>query len=187
MKTIHIALGLLLLAGAASAQTLKVDTAASKLEWVGKKVTGQHNGTVNIKSGTVNVEKGKLSGGEFLIDMASIKVLDLEGESNGKLTGHLKSDDFFSTDKFPEASFEITNVKDGIVTGDLTIKGFTNSLTFPADVKIIKGVLTATAKGIKVDRTLYEIRYGSGRFFDNLGDKVINDEFIMDLTLTAKK
>jgi polyisoprenoid-binding protein YceI len=187
MKSMNIALGLMLFATVASAESLKVDTKASKIAWVGKKVTGQHNGSVDIKKGSVMVEKGLLTGGQFEVDMTSIKVLDLEGESNGKLAGHLKSDDFFGVEKHPIATFTIKNVKDGVVSGDLTIKGITNPLAFPADIKISKGKFTAMAKDVKIDRTLYDVRYGSGKFFDNLGDKVIYDEFILDLSLIAGK
>lgn len=187
MKLLNIAVGLMFVASVAAAETLKVDPKASKIEWVGKKVTGQHNGTVNIKSGTVTVDKGAITGGTFEIDMTSIAVLDLEGDSNAKLTGHLKSDDFFGVEKYPTATFVITNVKNGVVNGNLTIKEKTNPVSFTANMAISKGALTAKADDVKVDRTLYDVRYGSGKFFENLGDKTIYDDFILDITLVAKK
>lgn len=172
-----------------------VDPEASTLKWVGKKVTGQHNGFVPIKEGDLRVADGQVVGGTVVIDMANITDLDLEGESKEKLTGHLKSDDFFGVEKHPTASFEIKNVepakKSGTathtVTGDLTVKGKTHPLTFPATIKVSPAKVTASAKGIKVDRTLYDVRYGSGKFFENLGDKAIDDIFTIDLDLTATK
>lgn len=187
MKSIKIAIGLMLMAGAAFCQTLKVNTEKSKVEWVGKKVTGQHNGTVAVKSGEVKVEKGALAGGSFEIDMTSIEVLDLKGGSKENLTGHLKSDDFFSVEKFPGAEFAITKVDGSTVTGNLTIKGITHPLSFPAEIKVAKGKMEAVAKGVSVDRTHYDIRYGSGKFFQGLGDKLIDDTFTLDITLVAGK
>ena len=178
----------------ASAKPVAIDTATSKLSWVGKKVTGQHNGTVNLKGGEIDLEGSTLKGGQFEIDMSSIKVLDItDAKNNEKLTGHLKSDDFFGVDKHPTAKFKITSVKplkgkkdaNVEVTGDLTVKGQTKPITFPAmvDVKDGKGF----AKGnISVDRTLFNVRYGSGKFFENLGDKMINDNFDIALDLRTK-
>lgn len=180
-----------------AAQAAMVDTAASKVEWVGKKVTGQHNGTVNIKSGELTVEKKTVMGGNIVLDMASIAVLDLKDpDYNGKLTGHLKSNDFFSVEKNPTATFKLTKLapiagaKAGevntLVTGDLTIKGITQSLSFPAAVTVGKKGVKAVAKDIKVDRTKYGIRYGSGKFFQGLGDKVIYDDFLISFSIVAK-
>lgn len=187
MKLLKITLGLLLITGIASAETLKVDPKKSHIEWVGKKVTGQHNGTIQIKSGHVMVEKDALTGGNFEIDLSSIEVLDLKGDSKENLTNHLKSDDFFSVEKHPVAKFMITNVDGSNITGDLTIKDMTHPLTFPAKITIKKGSLEASAKGVNVDRTLYDIRYGSGKFFKGLGDKVIDDHFTLDITIVAGK
>ena len=163
-----------------------VDTEKSSIAWVGKKVLGQHNGTVNIKSGELEYAEGRLSGGTFEIDMATIACLDLDGGMRGKLEGHLKSPDFFDVANFPTASFTITNVTAGEngaynITGDLTIKGITNSLSFSATSE--DGSFNAD---IKVDRTLYNVRYGSGKFFDNLGDKTINDDFELAVSLVTK-
>ncbi len=162
----------------------KVDVAASKIEWVAAKVTGKHNGEVKVKSGTIEVDGNKLVGGSFVVDMTSLSVLDLQGGGKDKLEGHLKSDDFFSTDKFAEATLTITKVTakamagDYIVDGDLTIKGIKQPVKF--DAKIAGNIATAT---IKVDRTKYDIKYRSGNFFQDLGDKMINDDFDLVVSL----
>ena len=179
----------------ALSKTLTVDPAASELLWTGKKVTGQHNGKVQLKSGTVEVDKNALKAGQFEVDMTTLKVDDItDATNNAKLAGHLKSDDFFGVEKFPTATFKITGVKElkgskdatHEITGDLTIKGKTAPATFPAQVAI-KGD-EATMKGtLVVDRTKYDVRYGSGKFFQNLGDKVIYDNFDVALNLKTKK
>jgi polyisoprenoid-binding protein YceI len=140
-------------------------------------VTGSHYGTVALKSGHLEFNEGKLTGGEFEVDMTSIEVGDLEGEYKGKLEGHLKSDDFFGIDKFPTAKLVFNKVKSTgknsyEVSGDLTVKGKTAPVTFELSVYGNK----ATAN-VKIDRTKYDIRYGSPSFFDDLKDKAIYDEF----------
>lgn len=178
----------------AMAQSLNIDTTKSAVRWVGKKVSGQHNGTVGLKSGSVELDGGNIKGGEFEIDMAKIVVEDLkDAEYNKKLTDHLKSDDFFGVDKHQTAKFKITSVKPlktkeatHEITGDLTIKGATHPVAFPALVKVNKDSASAKAK-LKVDRTKYGVKYGSGKFFDNLGDKMINDDFEIELDLQAAK
>ncbi len=168
-----------------------VDTTSSTLVWTASKVTGTHTGNITVSEGKLDYADGELKGGEFTIDMTSITCTDIEdAETNGKLIGHLKSADFFSVADNATSSFKITKVEkvkknEFKVTGDLTIKGITNSLSFPATVKEKGGNVEATAK-IKVDRTKYDIKYGSGSFFDGLGDKVIYDEFELDLKLVAK-
>ncbi len=196
MKTLMTtALILTAFAGAtALAKPVDLDSAGSSLKWTGKKVTGQHTGTVALKSGNVDLDKNAIKGGEFEIDMASIKDSDITSEKdNAKLVGHLKSDDFFGVEKNPTAKFKITSVKElkgqkdatHEVTGDLTIKGKTAPVTFPAKIEI-KGD-KATAKGtVTVDRTKYDVKYGSGKFFENLGDKMINDNFELALDLKTK-
>jgi polyisoprenoid-binding protein YceI len=169
-----------------------VDTTASSIVWTGYKVTGKHTGTVKIKNGDLQMENGKLTGGSFEIDMTSITCTDLEGEWAGKLVGHLKSDDFFGTAKYATSKFVITralpqdtkgNYK---ILGDLTIKETTKPVKFMATVTENGGMVTATGK-ITVDRSEYNVKYGSGSFFDGLGDKTIYDEFDMQISLTAKK
>ncbi|TNJ42136.1 YceI family protein [Tamlana fucoidanivorans] len=154
---------------------VKVDE--SKVVWKGYKVTGSHEGTITLKDAKLILDDDKLTGGEFVIDMTSISVTDLEGEYQGKLEGHLKSDDFFGVEKFPTAKLVFTNVKPSgknayAVTGDLTIKGKTNPVDFTISIYGSK----ATAN-LKIDRSKFDVRYGSTSFFDNLKDKAIYDEF----------
>ncbi|WP_299549758.1 YceI family protein [Seonamhaeicola sp.] len=155
----------------------EIKTDKSKVVWKGYKVTGSHEGTINIKSGFLNFEADKLVGGEFVIDMATINATDLEGNWKAKLDGHLKSDDFFGVATYPTATLVFTKVEASgknaySVTGDLTIKGKTNPISFTISVYGSK----ATAN-LKIDRSKYDVRYGSTSFFDNLQDKAIYDEF----------
>lgn len=177
----------------AASESFKIDAAASRLNWKGTKLAGAHTGKIQIKDGDVQVLGTELKGGTVTIDMASLVDEDLtDATYNAKLVGHLKSDDFFGVVTYPTAVFKITSVKAATaagtfdVTGDLTIKGKTNPITFPAKIAINGSVLTASATA-KVDRTKYDIRYGSGKFFENLGDKLIHDEFELSFELTAKK
>lgn len=166
-------------------QDFSVDTKSSSLKWTGKKVGGKHWGQIKLKDGNMKVQKDAIVNGEFTIDMASITCDDLEGEWNEKLVGHLKSDDFFGVDKHPTSTLKIkesTSFKKGEATvkGDLTIKGKTH----PVEFKAKKDGKSYTAT-IVVDRTLYDVRYGSDKFFDNLGDKTISDEFTMEVKLNV--
>lgn len=155
-----------------------IDVKKSTIAWVGKKVTGQHNGSIQFKSGEVILKQGKLVGGTFIVDMSTINTKDLSGDYKNKLDGHLKSDDFFGVAKFPEATFVITSVEGNIVKGDLTIKGHTEKKAFTL---VKKG---KTIKGdVKIDRTKFDIRYGSKSFFDNLKDKAINDVFELSVNI----
>lgn len=161
----------------------KVKSEESKVTWKAYKVTGSHTGTVDLKSGSLMFIDDKLSGGSFEVDMPSLVSTDLEGEYKGKLEGHLKSDDFFGVATHPTASLIFTEVKTSgknsyEVTGDLTIKGITKPVTF--DVSVYGSKATAT---MKVDRAQYNVKYGSGSFFDNLGDKTIYDEFDLVIDL----
>lgn len=168
----------------------QVDPQQSKVTWVGRKVTGEHAGTIDLSSGKLIWNGEKLTGGSFEIDMASIANTDItDQEYNQKLVGHLKSDDFFATDKHPKATFVITKVtplanNQFQVKGDLTIKGITKEVQFPATIQATEDQLSAKAN-IVVDRTLYDIRYGSGSFFDNLGDKAIDNNFELNVELVA--
>lgn len=179
-------------ASAAKADSWKVDPAASNVKWDATKIGGAHNGTVKVKSGKLTTDKNGLTGGEFTVDMKSIAITDDTGaDMKKKLQGHLESDDFFSVDKNPTASLKITKVappKDGKqeVTGDLTIKGITKPITFPATITNDGKMLKATAD-MEVDRTLYDIKYRSLKFFSDLGDKVIHDKFKLNVDLQAKK
>jgi polyisoprenoid-binding protein YceI len=183
LKSIALALVVVLSTLSVTAQTKKIDASTSTLKWVGKKVTGQHEGTVNIKDGALVFAGKKLTGGTFTVDMTSLTSTDLSGEYQGKLNGHLNSADFFSTEKFPTSTLVFKTIgakaKDlYTVTADLTIKGKTNPVTF--DITVNGD--TASTK-FKVDRTKYDIKYGSGSFFDNLGDKAISDDFELAVAL----
>jgi polyisoprenoid-binding protein YceI len=169
------------------------DPASSVLKWHGKKVTGKHDGEIKIKDGNLSMAGDQLKGGEFTIDMASFTDTDLtDPEYNKKLITHLKSDDFFNVEKFPTAVLKIKDAKSvhGLtgptydVTADLTIKGKTNEVKFPAMIKTKDGKTTATAN-ITIDRTKWDIKYGSGKFFAGLGDKVISDDFNLDIALAS--
>jgi polyisoprenoid-binding protein YceI len=167
----------------------KVDATKSTFKWTGKKVTGSHWGYVKFSDGTLNLENGALVGGSFNVDMTSIDCQDIQGGGAQKLVGHLKSDDFFGVDKFAKATLIIksatsTGSNQYNVVADLTIKGVTNEVTFPATVSASGTSLTANAT-FSVNRTKYGIRYGSGSFFDNLGDKTINDNFDVEINLAA--
>ncbi|MCE2996592.1 MAG: YceI family protein [Cyclobacteriaceae bacterium] len=168
----------------------KVDTNASTLNWVGKKVTGQHNGSIALSSGEIVTEGKTIKQGSFEIDVNSITVADItDKDGNAKLVSHLKSDDFFATEKFPKATFVIGSVisksaNEYIVKGKLTMKGITNDIEFPATITNDGKQIAATAK-IIVDRSKFDIRFRSRSFFENLGDKVIYDEFELDLKLIA--
>ncbi len=174
-------------------EKISLDTKASKIEWFAEKVTGKHNGIVPLKSGTLETKDGKLTGGSFIVNMPALEVTDLDGGMKEKLEGHLKSADFFGVDKFPEAKLvikkvEYTDSKSGFNTkimGDLTIKDKTNPISFPAMVKM-EGRSVAAYGELTIDRSKYDVRYGSSSFFDNLGDKAIYDEFTLKVSLGAK-
>ncbi len=168
--------------------TYTVDAAKSTITWIGKKVTGSHNGTIALQSGSLAVNGKSVTGGTFTIDMNSIK----DADGSAKLEGHLKADDFFGVAKFPTSTFVITKVAGSganvTVSGNLTIKGITKPLSFPATVTVnADGTVSALAGKIVVDRTKYDIKYGSKSFFDSIGDKAINDEFELAVKLVAKK
>lgn len=175
-----------------AAVTVSVDTNASQITWKGYKVTGEHAGTIAVKEGNFTYDGDVLTGGSFVIDMTSIACTDLQGEYAGKLVGHLKSDDFFGVATYPTAKFEITKVVsrgkagDYKVTGNLTIKDTTKEIRFNTTVDQSTGVPVATAN-ITIDRSDFNVRYGSGSFFDNLGDKTIYDEFDLGLKLVGTK
>jgi polyisoprenoid-binding protein YceI len=170
--------------------TYKVDTQQSKLVWTGKKVTGEHTGLAPISSGSLLLVGDRLKSGTFEVNLKALAVTDLtDADKNAKLVGHLKNDDFFGVEKYPTARFVITSItQTGIgkydVEGKLTIKGITNDIKFPAQIKTENNRLTATAN-VTVDRTKYGISYGSKSFFETIGDKAIYDDFTLDITLVA--
>lgn len=173
-------------------KTLAVDAKSSKIVWGAKKVTGTHAGNIPLTSGSLIVDGDKLKGGSFVFDVKNLTVTDVTDASmNGKLTTHLKSPDFFSVESHPEAKFVISTVTPKganayEVTGKLTIKGITNDVKFPATVKSDGKKITADAK-IAVDRTKYDIKFRSTNFFENLGDKAIDNDFTLDVSLVANK
>jgi len=169
------------------AKTLNVDVATSKLEWEGSKVSGKHNGTINIKSGSLQVKGEELVGGSFIIDMNSIAVTDLKDKAKADLEKHLKTGDFFETEKFAEGKFEITGVKaqagEGtthIVSGNLTLKDKSLGIDIPANVKIENGTVTASAPQFTVDRTKFGITY------TGMKDNLINNMMGLKLNISAK-
>ncbi len=186
MKSLIKSTLLLVVAIGATAFTTKtlerVDIKSSTIKWTGKKVTGQHHGTIDLKEGYFEMDGENITGGQFVIDMSSIKNLDLDSDSRAKLEGHLKSPDFFGVEKYPTATLAINSTtktdKGYAVKGDLTIKEITQPITFD----LMKNGNTATAKMI-IDRSKFDVRYGSGSFFENLGDKTIYDDFELDITL----
>ncbi len=170
-------------ASAQSAKDYQVDKAKSAVKWEAKKVIGGHEGTIGIKEGVVRVADGKIAGGNFVIDMPSLVCTDV-----ARVTGHLKNEDFFDVEKFPTATFAIVKVdysdKGAFVTGKLTIKGITKDISFPAAVSIDNTQLEANAT-VKVNRLDYDIKYRSGSFFADLGNRAIEDEFTVHIQLVA--
>ncbi len=171
-----------------------VDTKATTVGWVGRKIAYSHNGTVEVANGVLEFSDSGLSGGSFKLDMNSIKNIDLtDKKKNDKLVGHLKSGDFFSVKDHPTVSFKITSVEkkaDGDnnykISGDLTIKDITHPLSFPAKIQANGGEVTASAK-MTFDRAKYNVKFQSGSFFENLGDKAIYDDVEMEVSLVARK
>jgi polyisoprenoid-binding protein YceI len=163
-----------------------LNTEKSTLTWTGRKIGSSHTGTLDV-SGSLTLEDGKVTSGRFTIDMNSMKNMDMEaGEFQDKLLTHLKSSDFFDVKQFPTGEIVITAVDNGKVTGKLTLKGKTHEITFDADISVDEN--TATAKAVfEIDRTLWEIKFGSGKFFKGLADKAIKDEIGIQLNLVAEK
>ena len=189
MKTINIVLALIIMltTQVMFAQKVEVNTTKSSLKWLGKKIGGQHEGNIQLKSGYLELKNDQLVAGEFVVDMTTITNTDLEDQGyNQKLVGHLKSDDFFGVEKYTTAEFVIkksskfSNGK-ATVTGDITIKGKTESISF----EVVRSGKDYTAK-IDIDRSKFDVRYGSNSFFDNLGDKAIDDIFTLNIKLAVK-
>lgn len=173
---------------------LNVDSKKSSVKWIAEKVTGSHDGTVKIKEGTINVDNNIITSANIVMDMTSITVDDIEDkETNAKLLGHLKSDDFFSVSTHNTSTFTLKNFtpKKGEngnnyeISGTLNIKGISNEISFPAKINISNNVVTAVAD-LTFDRTKWDIRYNSGSFFDGLGDYMIYDDVKISFTLVAQ-
>ncbi|WP_405608996.1 YceI family protein [Polaribacter sp. Asnod1-A03] len=167
-----------------------VDTEVSVLNWKGTKPGGAHNGTVALESGTIVVEEGVLKSGEFVIDMTTITDLDIpaDNKGNGKLVAHLSNEDFFDVTTYPTSKFVITSVEEVedklAVTGNLTIKDVTKSVTIPATVLEEGGVITLKSETFNVNRADFNVKYGSKTFFGDLQDKFIDD--IMEMSFVVK-
>ena len=178
-----------------AADTLQVDMENSQIKWIGRKVTGEHSGTLNLSGGWVVLDKNSINSGKFIFDMASISNTDIESpEWKQKLEDHLKSEDFFHTDSFPHAILEIkgrqsliieNSKKSAQVLADLTIRGITHEIKFPLDLTQSQNNFNAEGS-VDIDRTLYNIQYKSGKFFDELGDKLIYDIFTVQFMVQTK-
>lgn len=189
LKSLTVFLLVISLTTSVFADAQKVEVSKSSVKWLAKKVTGQHSGTIGIKEGNLVVQKGGITGGKIVIDMNSIINTDLtDPEWNAKIIGHLKSDDFFGVATFPTSEFVITKVENKgtshTFSGNLTIKGITNPASFTA-TSIKDGKNTVFTGTMTVDRSKFNIRYGSKSFFDDLGDKAIYDEFTLDFNLVV--
>ena len=182
---------------ATNAPAYKLQPQLSTLGWEGKAVTHGHNGTMNFTDGELLVKGNAVVGGTVTVDMKSMKATDIkDAESHTKFVGHMSADDFFGVDKNPTSTFKIVSVtplkgaaKDAdnaTITGDMTIKGVTQRISFPAKVGVKDGVAAASGK-VTIDRTKFGLKYGSKSFFDSLGDKAINDEFDLTFNVIAKK
>jgi polyisoprenoid-binding protein YceI len=183
-RNLIFALILMLSGSYVFAQKMAVNTSSSTVEWLGKKIGGQHNGFIEVKNGYFNMEGDQIKGGEVVIDMNSITNVDLKDETyNQKLVGHLKSDDFFGVKSWPTATFTVKSASkfsNGIskVNGEITIKGKTEPISFD----VIRSGNKYSTK-LEIDRSKFDVRYGSNSFFDNLGDKAIDDIFTLDIKL----
>jgi len=196
MKMVLGALAFLVASSVYAADIYKIDSKESSVSWKGsKKMGSSHHGMILVKEGDVTFDKkGQLSAGQVVIDMGTISNEDLKDspEYQKKLVGHLSSEDFFNVSKFPTATFKVTSVtpkakNEAVVKGELTMIGKTNPIEFPVKFTMDKGVATGEAL-VKIDRTKWGLKYGSGNFFKELAaDKIISDEFELNLKLVAKK
>ena len=188
MKTnIFVLASVILMSGSAMfAQKVEVNTKKSSVEWLGKKIGSQHEGNIQLKSGSFELQDDKIVAGNFVVDMTTITNTDLENENyNQKLVGHLKSDDFFGVEKYPSATFEVTRSSKfsngkATLTGDITIKGKTESVSF----EVVRAGKEYNTK-VEIDRSKFDVRYGSTAFFDKLGDKAIDDIFTLEIKLVV--
>ena len=162
---------------------LKINTEKSTLKWIGEKITtSQHSGSLNFKSGEMTIKDGLVVSGNFIVDMTSISVEDISGSGKKRLEGHLKSDDFFSVDKHDKALLSIKGSKKTdkgfLVDANLTIKDLTHPIQF--NMVSIEGGYNAD---LVFDRSKYNVRFRSGSFFENLGDKLIIDDIVLSSEL----
>jgi polyisoprenoid-binding protein YceI len=194
MKKIAIVLSALFVLTAFTTHVDKytVDVTKSKLVWKAEKVTGGHDGHVSLKSGNVFMDHGKIAKASFVVDMNTITNDDIKSEKySNKLVGHLKSEDFFNVKKHPEVSFDMikaTPVGNGKfdVFGNITIKGIQGVISFPMMLKESKSELYVSGT-FSFDRTKFDIKYDSGSFFENLGDRAIKDDVVIDFNIVLYK
>lgn len=169
----------------------QIQKSSSTVNWTGKKVLGLHTGSINVESGFVELTDGLIKSGEIKIDMTSIVITDIEDKkTHNDFLAHLQNHEFFSVDKFKTAKLEITGSTQNennnfTVSGNLTIKDITQPVSFSAKVEVFTDYLHTMGE-IVIDRTLYNIRYGSGKFIANLGDKLIYDDFILQFKLVGQ-
>lgn len=177
-----------------SANAFQIDPQSSSINWTASKVGGQHNGTLAISGGNINLQDGAIQGGTINLDMNAIAVLDLEGEQRAKLENHLRTGDFFEADKHPAGAFEIVSVAPVAgnpevthqITGNLTLKGVSKSVTIPANVVIAGDMISAITPSFTINRTEWGINYRSG-ILGTAKDKIIADEIGLVINLRAKK
>lgn len=186
-KNLVFIVALMLSGNVLFAQKFEVNPEASSIEWVAKKLAYQHHGTVQLKSGNLEMKDDQIDAGNFVVDMSSITVSDIDDQGrNQRLVGHLKSDEFFGVETYPEATFVVTQSSKfsngkASVTGNLTIKGKTEPVTF----EVQRSGQEFTAK-MEFDRSKFDVRYGSDSFFDNLGDNAINNIVTLNIKLLVK-
>ena len=188
MKTLNLVLiSVILFSGnLLFAQKVELNPKASSVEWHAKKIGTKHDGNIQLQSGFIELKDNQIVGGKFVMDMTTITNNDLKNEGyNQKLVGHLKSDDFFGVETYPTAHFIVTksskfNNGKATITGDITIKGITESITFD----VVRSGDEYTSK-VEIDRSKFDVRYDSSSFFSNLGDKAIDDIFTLDIKLVV--
>ena len=157
-----------------------------RVKWVGKKVTGSHEGNISIKEGHIHFDDNAFTGGNIVIDMSTIECTDLDGDSKQNIENHLSSDDFFGVKKYPTANLEVISAeKVKYSKNKYRVKGILEIKNIKNDVEFEVVIDNSLAKvELVIDRTKYDIKYGSGSFFDNLGDKMIYDDFNLSVSLT---
>ncbi|WP_210521456.1 YceI family protein [Hymenobacter terricola] len=182
---------------AAPAPAYKLQPQLSTLGWEGKAVTHGHTGTMQFSDGELLVKGSSIVGGTVTVNMKTLVATDIkDAESQGKFVGHMSSDDFFGVATFPTSTFKIVSVtpikgaaKDAdnvTIAGDMTIKGITQRISFPAKAGVKDGLASATGK-VTIDRTKFGLKYGSKSFFESIGDKAIYDTFDLTFNVIAKK
>jgi len=187
-------------AGAASGAVYELASDGSVVHWRGTKPGGEHDGVVDVTEGKVMVDNGTVTGGSFTIDLNSIENHDLEGDMNARLVGHLKSEDFFHTEEYPKAVFQIVSVeaKEGMapeggvqpsheITGNLAMRGVTKSITFPAAINVTDGKVEATTNEFAINRTLWGVNFKSKTVFAELKDDFIGDMINLKFDVEFKK